>query len=187
MTSLYWICLLVGGGVVVMQLLATLVGLEGEAPDDVDGHPDISEGLHLFSVRALSAGVAFFGVGGLTARSVGLPMWVGVPLALVSGVLAAVGVAVLMSGMRRLESDQTLQLSHSVGKLGEVYLSIPGQLGGEGKIVLTLQGRTVELSAVTREDAIPTGTRVLIIDTVNASTAVVVPEPKILEDPDRDA
>ena len=64
MTTLYWICLLLGGGIVVLQFGASLLGLDHDAPHDGFGHGPASEGLQLFSLRALSAGVAFFGVGG---------------------------------------------------------------------------------------------------------------------------
>lgn len=195
MASLYWICLLLGGGVVVLQLIASLIGLDGDAPDSpdapdtpdhLDGHGELSDGLHLFSIRAISAGVAFFGVGGLVADRAGLPVWLGVPIAVVSGLLAAAGVATLMSGMRRLESDQTMRISNAIGKIGDVYLSIPGQQSGHGKILITIQERLVELAAITREDAIASGTRVLVIDTVASDTVVVVPQPKILEETNSD-
>lgn len=196
LASLFWICLLLGGGVVILQLLASLIGLDGgdvdadlgvDAPDDVGGHGDLSDGLHLFSVRALSAGVAFFGVGGLIALKLGLHQVLAVPMAAVSGLLAATGVATLLNSMRKLESDRTIRIANAIGKIGDVYLSIPGQESGIGKIMITIQERQVEIAAMTREDGIASGTRVLVIDTVSSDTVVVVPEPKILEETNSDS
>ncbi len=187
MTTLYWICLLLGGGIVVLQFGASLLGLDHDAPHDGFGHGPASEGLQLFSLRALSAGVAFFGVGGLAGLRLGWPGFLAVGAGLAAGAAAAVGVSVVMRGMQKLEGDQTFRLATAVGQSGEVYLGIPGQRSGVGKIHITLQERLVELEAVTPEDELPTGTRVLVIDTIAPATVIVVPQPRILEDGESDA
>jgi hypothetical protein len=187
MTSLLWMCVLVGGGVVVLQFGASLLGLDHDAPHGEFGHGPISEGLQLFSVRALSAGVAFFGIGGLAALRLGLPAMVAIPVGAIAGVAAVVGVAAVMRGMQRLEGDQTFRLSNAVGKSGEVYLSIPAQRSGTGKIHIAIQERLMELDAITPEEEIPTGARVLVIDSIAPATVIVVLQPKILEDGTSDA
>ena len=187
MTSLLWMCVLLGGGVVVLQFGASLLGLDHDAPHGEFGHGPASEGLHLLSVRALAAGVAFFGVGGLAALRLGLPTVLAFPIGAVVGVAAAVGVAAVMRGMQRLEGDQTFRLSNAVGQSGDVYLSIPGQKSGTGKIHITIQERLMELDAITTEGEIPTGARVLVIDSIAPATVIVVPQPRILEDGSSDA
>jgi hypothetical protein len=69
-----------------------------------------------------------------------------------------------------------------VGQSGDVYLSIPAHRGGTGKVHITLQERLMELDAVTTEEFIDTGARVLVIDTIAPATVVVVREPRILEE-----
>lgn len=187
MATLYWICLLLGGGIVVLQFLASAVGLDHDAPHDVPGHGTLSEGLNLFSIRALSAGIAFFGLGGVAAMKFGLPSFLVASVALVLGALAMAGVALLLRGMTRLESDQTFRLAAAVGHSGEVYLSIPESRSGTGKIHITLQERVMELDAITPDEGIPTGSRVLVIDTIAPATVIVVSQPRILEDGDGDA
>jgi hypothetical protein len=187
MTSFFWICLLLGGGVVVLQFGASLMGFDHDTPHGEFGHGPISEGLRLSSLRALAAGVAFFGVGGLAALRLGLPSFVAIPIGVVAGVAAAVGVAAAFRGMQRLESDQSFRLSNAVGKSGDVYLSIPAQRSGTGKIHVTIQERLMELDAITPEQEIPTGTRVLVIDSIAPATVIVVPQPRILEDGSGDA
>ncbi|MCC6244898.1 MAG: hypothetical protein IT353_18775 [Gemmatimonadaceae bacterium] len=182
MTSLYWICLLLGGGIVVLQFGASVIGLDHDAPHSDFGHGPISEGLQLFSLRALSAGLAFFGVGGLVGVQLGLPGVVAIAPAFTLGTLAMFAVAKVLRGMQRLESDQTFRLTNAVGKSGEVYLSIPAARGGTGKIHITVQERLMELDAMTPEGDLATGTRVLVIDTIAPATVIVVPQPAILED-----
>ena len=187
MSSVYWICLLVGGGVVVLQFGASLLGLHHDAPHDLGGHGSLHEGLQLFSVRSMAAGMAFLGIGGLAGQSFGLPAAVTVLMGAASGAVAAVGVSVLMRGMLRLESDRTFQLAITVGHSGDVYLSIPARRTGTGKVHVTLQGRLMELDAVTPDEAIPTGARVLVIDTIAPSTVIVALQPRILDQGDGDA
>ena len=188
MTSFFWICLLLGGGIVVLQFGASLFGFDHhDTPHGEFGHGPISEGLRLFSLRALSAGVAFFGLGGLAALRLGLPSLLAIPIGALAGVAAAIGVSAVFRGMKRLECDQTFRLSNAVGKSADVYLSIPAQRSGTGKIHVTIQERLLELDAITPEAEIPTGTRVLVIDSIAPATVIVVPQPRILEDGATDA
>jgi hypothetical protein len=198
MTTLFLTCLLLGGVVLLLQAAASFLGLEhgghdvphhdaghighighiGHAGHGGHGAPHehaAGDGLNLLTVRSLSAGVAFFGLGGLAARALGplLATLVGA----VAGLVAAVAVAVLMRQLLRLESDGTLDIGRAVGTGGVVYLAVPGARDGAGKVHLTLQGRLVELQAVTPNDALPTGQRVLVIDVAGPDTVVVIKDP----------
>ena len=184
MTLLYWLCLLVGGGTVVLQFGASLLGLHHDAPHDMFGHGELSDGLQLLSVRSVSAAVAFFGVGGLTTQAFGIPGPIAFAGGIVAGTTAALAVAVLMRSMVRLESDRSFKIAKTVGHSAEVYLSIPARRSGTGKIHISVQGRLMELDAMTPDDAIATGAQVLVIDTVAQTTAIVALQPQILEQGD---
>jgi hypothetical protein len=59
-----------------------------------------------------------------------------------------------------------------------VYVPVPGAGGGAGKVLLTLQGRTVECQAVTSDSRVlPTGTPVTVVDVRAADLVEVVPTP----------
>ena len=180
MATLFFWCAVFGGAVVVLQLLFGLVGLEHGEDHDISHDAHASDGLNLFSVRALAAGIAFFGLAGLAARPLGSLL--ATVAALVAGGAAAIGVATLMRSFRRLESDGTVSIDRAVGTTGTVYLAIPGQRGGFGKVHLTLQNRIVELPAVTAEDSIPTGSPILVVDVEGSDTVVVVRNPILLNE-----
>ena len=180
MTTLFLWCAILGGTVLVLQLVAGFVGLEyGHAHD---GHFDdgASEGLNLLSVRSISAGIAFFGLVGLATASLGA--LIAPVAALAAGATAMVGVAAIVKAFGRLERDATLSLSSAVGNTGSVYLSIPGRREGVGKIHVTVQNRLVECRAVTDEEALPTGTSVLVVDVDGSDTVVVVRNPILLNE-----
>lgn len=187
MTTFFVTCAALGGAVLLLQLLLGLFGIGGDHDTEHhDGHAGkegMSAGLNLLSVRALSAGVAFFGVGGLAGLSTGFGLFAAVPLALIAGSVAAVAVAAVMRAMLRLEDDGTVLIHGAIGTSGTVYLTVPGERGGVGKVHVTLQNRLVELQAVTSQRALPTGSRVLVVDVVGPDTVDVVPDPIMLEVP----
>lgn len=186
MTTFFVTCAALGGAVLLIQLVLGFFGMGDHGLEHHDGHfgkEVLSEGLNLLSVRALSAGVAFFGVGGLIGQATGFGLFLAFPLALIVGGGAAVATAMAMRAMLRLEDDGTVQIHGAVGATGTVYLAIPGERQGVGKVHLTLQNRLVELQAVTSQHSLPTGSRVLVIDVVGPDTVDVVPDPIALEVP----
>ena len=187
MTTFFLTCAALGGTVLLIQLLLSFFGLgDGHALDHHDAHvgkEGLSQGLNLLSVRALAAGVAFLGIGGLAGLATGFGLFAALPLGLISGLAAAVATAAVMRAMMRLEDDGTVQIHGAIGASGTVYLSIPGDRSGVGKVHVTLQNRLVEYQAVTSQRPLPTGSRVLIIDVVGPDTVDVVPDPIALEVP----
>ena len=59
----------------------------------------------------------------------------------------------LMRAIYRLSEDRTVRISRAVGQEGMVYLPIPADKAGAGKIHLNLQGRLMEYAAVTSAKA----------------------------------
>jgi hypothetical protein len=175
MDTLFLVCALLGGAVLVLQLLLSVVGLDHHEFGGLDLHME-AEGLNLTSVRALAAGLAFFGIGGLVARELGLAAWIAIPVGIAAGTGAAAAVAVLMRSLLRLQSDGTVHIEGAVGEPATVYLSIPGERTGTGKVHLALQGRMVEVQAVSRQ-ALPTGARVVVVDVLGPDLVEVSPSP----------
>ncbi len=179
--------MLLGGGIALLQLGASLLGLDQDGLDSELHGTQLSEGLQFLSVRTMSAGVAFFGLGGIAGMRVGLPGVLAAAIGIVSGAAAATGVSFIMRAMRRLESDRTLRLEDAIGQTGDVYLSIPAARGGLGKVHITAKQRFTEIDAMTPGDELATGTRVLVIDAVPPSTVIVVPQPRLLDDGEENA
>lgn len=180
MSTIFWVCAIAGGGFILLQSLMGLLGLDDHAPNDVGDHAagHGADGLNLLSLRAIAAGLTFFGLTGLAALEWGLPGLLALPMAAVVGTAVATGVAIVMRGMRRMESDGVVRVEGAVGHPATVYLSIPGGRGAPGKVHLFLQGRTVEYKAVSR-DPLPTGAAVVVVDVVGPDTLEVAPQPLI--------
>jgi hypothetical protein len=149
-------------------------------------HGAAAEALDLRSSRALTAGLAFFGIGGLLGMQLGLSWVVAIPLAIVLGFGAQAGTAVALRGMLRLEEDRTMSLYQAVGTSGTVYLAVPSAGTGVGKVHVVVQERLVECAAVTLDDGIPTGAPVLVVDVDEnrPDTLVVVRQSPLSEEND---
>jgi len=139
-------------------------GFDLEAIGDDDG--GTSQGLNLLSVRAVSGGVAVFGAAGLIFEAF-LPGWLAVPLAVPPALAAAYGIAWVTAKMVQAQSDASLRLPGAVGREARVYLTVPASsatTSDYGLVHVTLQGRSVELRAVTSEpDALETGSSVIVL------------------------
>ncbi len=190
MVTVFTLCAVVGGTVLVCQFLLTLLGLSGDHDllgdhSGLDHVPDHAHGLAdddnhassaLFSVltfRTVVAALAFFGLAGLAANAAHWSPQQTLALALTSGCAALFGVHHLMQLFHKLRSDGTVRLTDAVGLEATVYLRIPGHRSGHGKIQLVLKQQTVELQAETSESEIPGGATVRVTE-FSASDVVVV-------------
>ena len=109
-----------------------------------------------------------------------------VPLLLIVSVIIGVAlVAVVMylfkwlSGMQ--QSGNINVYKSAVGCNGTVYLTIPADRGGEGKVQISINNAVREYDAVTDGDALKTGTPIRVTEVINANTVLVEPlEPQII-------
>jgi hypothetical protein len=204
METIYLICAAVGGTLIVCQFLVTLLGIGGhhdvggghDVSGDMGGGHDVaghdasghdhdtsheSQSAWIFSVltfRALSAAFAFFGLAGLTCIRFVLDPWVGLAIALGAGGVALVVVGWLMQLLSRLNVDGTIRIDRAVGSRGTVYLSVPGSRTGAGKVHVTVLNRTLEYKAITAQEPLPTGAKIVVVGIISADTVEVQPAPE---------
>ena len=184
MHSLFLFALALGGAVLVLQLVLSLAGIGHEGHDFAAHHHggEHGEGLHLFSVRAMAAALAFFGLVGWSLGLAGLPGWAAAGGALVAGFAAMVAVAALVRAMTRLERDAAVRIEGAVGLPATVYVPVPAARGGAGKVFVTLQERMTEFQAVTTHaQTLPSGAAVVVVDVLGPDTVEVVPNPSLGE------
>jgi hypothetical protein len=137
-------------------------------------HPDSTWLFGVLSFRTLIAAAAFFGVAGETALSAGYSQGIALAIAIVVGVAAMYGMYWLMQGISRLTSSGNERIGSALGKQATVYVPIPAEERGLGKIQLTMQNRTVEFQAVSAETApLRTGETVEVIGVRNSDTVAV--------------
>ena len=181
MATLFLVCALLGGGVLVVQLAASVLGLDADhdvhdVHGGLDAH-DIAGGLDLLSVRGMAAAVAFFGIAGRGALAAGLDVLPATALGTGAGALAALAVAAIMRLFRNFESDGVVRMERAIGQPARVHVKVPGGSDRPGKVMMTLQGRLLELPAVSLEGELPTGTEVTVVGVTDDDTVEVVRTP----------
>ena len=152
--------------IMILQTVMIFIGMAGHSdvdmPDDngIDGvfgndspdAPDVhfgDSGLRIFTVRGM---VAFFAVGGwagLSALSLSGSAAAAIITAFIAGTLALLLVAWFFKWAASLNENGTLQMDSAVGKVGEVYITVPANMGGTGKVNVIIQGRLTEAEAMT--------------------------------------
>lgn len=186
LTDVYLLCAAVGGTVLVLQTILIVVGGGGDHDVGLDPDHDVGGGVghdagdlafvKWLSVKTIVAALTFFGLAGLAAQKAGLGPMASLLVALLAGGVAIVAVAFLMASLSRLQSKGNLDLARSAaGRVGTVYLRVPGGRQGHGKVTLVLQGRSVEVDAATEGAEIPTGTEVRVVAVTGPQTVDVAP------------
>lgn len=168
MLGLYLVCALVGGALMLLSLLG-LAGEHGlehpglDHPGDA-AHPDHAGGLapgltSWLSVRALVAFAAFFGLGGLAGRALGLGGAATLAFALAAGL--AVGLfAAWLFRLARLRGETGTTLGRMVGRTGRLLVAPRGAV--PGKVALLTAGQREDWPASSSE-ALSAGETVIVI------------------------
>ena len=104
-------------------------------------------------------------------------------LAVPTAIAAALLAAWLTLQLLKLESDGSIQIENAIGTIGTVYLPVPTAIEGSteahGLVHVTVQGRTIEVRAITTEaNPLPTGSSVVIV-AAEGDTVEVVSTPLI--------
>lgn len=149
-------------------------GVFGEDVLEVDSDPTGLDGLRIFSVRGIIAFFVVFGWVGVALDEAGLSVAPTLIISALCGIIVMFLVALLMRWVWRLQSDGTIDKRNAIGVSGSVYLTVPANREGVGKVNLTVQGSFVECEAVTDEaESISTGKEIVVIGLSGQNTLVV--------------
>lgn len=193
MDLLFLICAIFGGTFLVAQFLLGLGGdhdAGADGPDDapdgdmhaVDGHDGASDHHHnstwvfgVLSIRTVLIGLTFFGLTGKASSASGFEPLPTLAIAIACGLGAMYGVYFLMRGLFKLTADGTARIERTVGEEGMVYLPIPANNSGIGKVHVPVQNRLVEYEAMTSGERLPSGTRIVVVSVLGSDRVEVEP------------
>lgn len=181
LSTLFTYAACIGGAILVLQFLMLLLGAgsDGDVPDGDVGHPDVGHDqgafLKLFSLQTIAAFATFFGLCGLGTEHLGWSPIAVAGTATGAGTAALYLVAKLMQSLSRMQSQGNVDLRNAIGNVANVYLRVPAKGQGHGRVLLHVQGRTVECRAVSTAAEIPTGARVRVVQREDDDTLLVEP------------
>lgn len=191
MMKVLWAITLSASLIFVIQSVMTFLGA-GDSSDfdvdtDVSGDVDVPDtdvhgtGQGLLTFRNFVNFLLGFGWSAILLReSIG-----STPLLIVVSVIVGVILVTLvmllfkwLSGMQ--EAGNINVFKSAVGCEGKVYLAIPGERSGSGKVQITINDAVREYEAVTDGPALATGTTVRVVEVISADTMLVEPIESII-------
>ena len=160
----------------LLQLIMTFTGAgfddtasDGDADTDAEG----GIGFQFISIKNLVAFFTIFGWTGIWGLHRGFSVLTTVIIAVIAGLLMMLIMASLVYYMGKLTETGSLNLNNAIGKIGTVYLHIPSERKGMGKVQIKVQGfQTLDAFTDDLED-LPTGSVVQVLDIINNEILLV--------------
>lgn len=171
----------------IIQIILMLIGFSDDdaftGADDVDidagdliNDEGISHiGLKLISVRTV---IAFLCLGSFAVffTLFYLPHWAAILIGIGVGGAAGVLMGLAINAIAKMQDSGNININNSIGKIGEVYLTIPSARSGQGKVNVVVQERLTEFDAVTDSpEPIKTGLQIKVLDVINNRILLVEP------------
>lgn len=172
--QVYWALAIIASVIFVIQGVMTFSGLDTDT-DTVDGDADFdADGFHLVSFKSIVSFLLGFGWTGVLLREdIENSIVLGIVATIVGFGFMAI-IAYMLYLVQKLDRENTFRLSDVIGQNADVYLAIPAQKAETGKIIVSANGSTHELEALTTdEERIPTGAKVKITGIETGDVVIV--------------
>ncbi len=130
-------------------------------------------GLKIFTIRGI---LAFLSMGSWTTMLFLdiLSPWIATVIGMIVGLISAYLLALALRQAMKLESSGNIDYRKAIGKPAIVYLRVPKQNSGHGKVNLVLEDRFIEVDAITKGDEdILVNQEVTIVGLYDLTTVIV--------------
>lgn len=159
-----------------IQTVMTFIGVDANDGINADFDSDLSgtdAPFQLFSLRNLInfllgfswAGISFYGI--IEHKIILILVALGV------GVLFVFFFFLIIQQVVKLAEDNSFRFENTLNKTAEVYLTIPANKSGKGKILISIKGAFHELDAITEHDQIQSGALVKVVDITHGNILIV--------------
>ena len=167
---IYWGIAIFASIVVVIQMTMSFAGMgdidSGDADVDFSTDTDSLDdagSMHLLSIRNIFYFLLGFGWAGVSLWNTLPDIIVLTAAAVLVGCLFVAVFIFLFRQMMKLQSNGAFNINDAVGKVCDVYLRIPGQNQGQGKVQISFNGSVQELDARTAGEPIASGNKVRVL------------------------
>ncbi len=158
----------------IILAILTVIGLDGtstllQAEAEQGNHR-----LRILSLHTISAFLLGFGWGGVLCLKVGLHPFVASILSLALGVILMALMYLLMAAMIRLHFRSDLDFSMAIGAVAEVYITVPANRSGRGKIRVRVGVELTTANAETKSvTSFKPGDEVRVVERIGKSNFLV--------------
>lgn len=173
---IFWYVAIPASIIFIIQTIMTFLGSDATDGLEADFDGDLvgaDAPFQLFSLRNLInflLGFSWTGISFYTTIS-NKPMLI--ILSLVIGILFVLLFFVIIRQVQKLAEDNSFKIANTLNKSAEVYLTIPENKKGKGKILVSVNGAFHELEAMTEKDRIPSGSVVKVVRIENNNILIV--------------
>ncbi|MEM1124191.1 MAG: hypothetical protein AAGJ18_27385 [Bacteroidota bacterium] len=178
--QVFWGISIVFSILFLIQFVFSLIGLDADVETDVDFDADAGFELEtdfaLFSVRSIIAFFTFFGWTGVLILNSGGSVMRALGFATLAGFTAMLMVSYMIYLFFKLSQDGNVDVNNALFNTGKVYLTIPGQEAGEGKVHLLIENSMREMNAITKNNKpLPTGSSIRVVEVIDNRLLLVEP------------
>ncbi|HWQ80468.1 MAG TPA: NfeD family protein [Anaerovoracaceae bacterium] len=132
------------------------------------GNPADFSIMSMITVQGIVTFLTVMGWSSIVSIAAGTPAFLGVLVGIALGFVAMYAAARLLHASRKLTESGNLDLRNAIGETGRVYVPIPADGSGIGKITMQIQGRYIECDAMAfGREMLPTGEMVRVTDVRN--------------------
>jgi hypothetical protein len=160
------LCWIIAVVFTVLMLIQRMLSLTSES------YPNVKTP-GFVSLPNIIAFLAFLGWTGIIMLSIGIPIWLAIPIGLTLGSIATMLLIYTIKWFSGLEKGQPPLAEHMVFQAGVVYQTIPGRRSGSGKIMIKTRQGLSDWNAETDGPAILPGTEVYVTDALSSHTLLV--------------
>lgn len=173
--QIFWGSAIISTVIMLIQTILSLIGMSDlDLEVGVDGGLDDCSGADLFTIKNIVNFFVGFGWAGVSFRPYIESDLLLVLISLLVGVCFVIIFIIIFKQLMKLESNSAVGADACVGRTADVYLRIPANRSGKGKIQLSLNGAAREFDAVTDEsEPIPSGAVVTVQEVVGKSLLLV--------------
>lgn len=173
-----WAITLSASLIFVIQTIMTFLGLgDHDADFDMDtsdGSFDADPSMNLLTFRNLVNFCLGFGWTAVLMHEKIQSNALLIIISVIVGVLLVTAVMWIFKWLSGMQQTGNIDVHKSaVGCEGKVYLTIPGERKGEGKVQITINNAVREYDAVTDGETIKTGTAIKVTEVINDYTLLV--------------
>jgi hypothetical protein len=160
----------------LIQTVMTFAGIDSHDGTHSDFNSDLDDGDHsfqLFSFRNMMNFLLGFSWTGIAFYSYIENHTLLTILALSVGAGLVALFFFIMRSITGLAENNSIASAEALGLTASVYLTIPGQKSGKGKVQISIRQSTREMDAMTEGETIPTGSQVRVTEVLDKQLLLV--------------
>ena len=170
---IYWYIAIPFSILFIIQITMSMVG--GDI-DDIDSDSDMADdgiGFQFLTVKNLIAFLTIFAWAGLASIHSNFSVFITLVFSTICGLSMMFVMAYLAYSMSKLAEDGTWKIRNAIFKTATVYLTVPSDMKGTGKVQIDVQGLKT-LDAMTNDiEDLKTGTIVTVVDVTDNEILIV--------------